>query len=293
MWRGLKCCFSRSQHALADQAAAEDKNTGASEEAGLAPVRLQGVALSPVLETTEDRTTGASEEAGLAPVQDMSPSPVAQIAGGASEDCPVRTSQASNRPMEAEKREEVCTSRKANGSPEEDTIEDRPVRTSRMSTRNSLRSSEDTNHVLGRLEQLEDERQGLRQQLQRLQASQIMEEADLGSVRVSFAGACAQPRFSQMSGRNRDSSVTPASPATPATPATPASGSSPTSTSSSGWRGVSARMSVAASFRLADVPEEQQREHADDVRCYAEMIKRSRHVQCTCYAHAHAMHMLR
>lgn len=227
----LNCCFKRSRLARAE-ALAEDGPDGASEEAGLAPViDPQGVVL--ISETAED--TGAHKEVGL--TQDV---------GGASEERP-------------------CTSRKA--SELQGMIEDRPIRTSRVSSRSSLRASEDLNHVLGRLEQLDDERQALRQQLQRLQVSQIMEEADPGSVRMSSSAGSSSaqpPRFSQTSGRSRDSIGISASP----TATSPTATSSPTTTSShasSHWqpRG-SGRMSIAASarasFRLADVPEDQQRE---------------------------------
>ena len=220
----LNCCFKRSRLARAE-ALAEEGPDGASEEAGLAPVHPQGVVL--ISEIAED--AGERKEVGLA-----------QGVGGASEERPF-------------------TSRKANEL--QDTIEDRPIRTSRVSNRSSsLRASEDMDHVLGRLEQLDDERQGLHQQLQRLQVSQIMEEADPGSVRMSSsAGSSAEPRFSQAVGRSRDSIGISASP----TATSPIDTSSPTTTSSpssSRWqpRG-SGRMSVAASarasFRLADVPE--------------------------------------
>ena len=131
----------------------------------------------------EDGPDGASEEAGLAPVDPQGvvlTSETAEDATGA--------------------REEVGLAQDVGGA-----SEDRPIRTSRVSNRSSLRASEDMNHVLGRLEQLDDERQGLRQQLQRLQVSQIMEEADPGSVRMSTSAgsSSAQPRFSQTGGRSR------------------------------------------------------------------------------------------
>lgn len=242
----LNCCFKRSRLARAE-ALAEEGPDGASEEAGLAPVHPQGVVL--ISETAED--AGARKEVGLA--QDVGGASkevgLAQDVGGASEERPF-------------------TSRKANEL--QDTIEDRPIRTSRVSNRSSsLRASEDMNHELGRLEQLDDERQGLHQQLQRLQVSQIMEEADPGSVRMSSSAgsSSAEPRFSQTGGRSRDSIGLSASP----TATSPTVTSSPTITSSpssSRWqpRGSgrmsvagSGRMSVAASarasFRLADVPE--------------------------------------
>ena len=191
----------------------------------------------------EDGPDGASEKAGLAPVD---PQGV------------VLTSEAAE---DTGARKEVGLAQDVGGA-----SEDRPIRTSRVSNRSSLRASEDMNHVLGRLEQLDDERQGLRQQLQRLQVSQIMEEADPGSVRMSTSAgsSSAQPRFSQTGGRSRDSSGISASPtsSSPTVPSSPTATSSPTS---SRWQPrASGRMSVAASarasFRLADVPEDQQRE---------------------------------
>ena len=192
----------------------------------------------------EDGPDGASEEAGLAPVD---PQGV------------VLTSETAEDKTSA--RKEVGLAQDVGGASEE-----RPIRTSRVSNRSSLRASEDMNHVLGRLEQLDDERQGLRQQLQRLQVSQIMEEAEPGSVRISSSAgsSSAQPRFSQTGGRSRDSSGISASP-TSSSPTVPSSPTATSSPASSRWQPrASGRMSVAASarasFRLADVPEDQQRE---------------------------------
>ena len=59
----------------------------------------------------------------------------------------------------------------------------------------------DVDTILGRLEKLDDERQDLQQQLQRMQAAQIMEEAganDLTTgVRMSMGPGA--PRFSTRS----------------------------------------------------------------------------------------------
>ena len=190
----------------------------------------------------EDGPDGASEEAGLAPVD---PQGV------------VLTSETAEDKTSA--RKEVGLAQDVGGASEE-----RPIRTSRVSNRSSLRASEDMNHVLGRLEQLDDERQGLRQQLQRLQVSQIMEEAEPGSVRISSSAgsSSAQPRFSQTGGRSSSGISASSTSSSPTVPSSPTTTSSP---ASSRWQPrASGRMSVAASarasFRLADVPEDQQRE---------------------------------
>ena len=92
--------------------------------------------------------------------------------------------------------------------------------------------------MLGRLEKLDDERQELEQQLQLLQASQVMEDSiELGSVRLSMA----QPRFSTRS------KVTRSAP-------------------HAGWDTTLRAVSVAASLRS----------QSDELERHKEMVKRSR-----------------
>lgn len=135
-----------------------------------------------------------------------------------------------------------------------DTSEVRSMQASRMSIRANT-CEDDVDTILGRLEKLDDERQDLQQQLQRMQAAQIMEEAganDLtAGVRMSMGPGA--PRFSHISG-HRDVGRK--------------------------WQETRRAVSVAANFRYS--PEDANRalgalRPPDELKRYSEMVTRSRH----------------